>query len=60
VTVIISVTTKQLRTDEELTGLVYALTPKIKEEEGVPWFRKPEILAIIVGIIAIAFTIYWW
>ncbi len=59
VTIIVSVTTKQLRTNDELTGLVYVLTPRIKEE-GVPWFRKPEILAIIVGIIAIALTIYWW
>jgi len=59
VTIIVSVTTKQLRTNEQLTGLVYALTPRIKEE-GVPWFRKPEILAVIVGIIAIALTIYWW
>jgi SSS family solute:Na+ symporter len=59
VTIIVSVTTKQLKTNDQLTGLVYALTPRIKEE-GVAWFRKPEILAIIVGIIAIALTIYWW
>jgi SSS family solute:Na+ symporter len=59
VTIIISVSTKQLKTNDQLTGLVYALTPRIKEE-GVPWYRSPEILAIIVGVIAIAFTIYWW
>ncbi|KPK84996.1 MAG: Na+/galactose cotransporter [Bacteroides sp. SM23_62_1] len=59
ITVLVSVTTKQLKTNEQLTGLVWALTPRIKED-GVPWFRSPEILAVIVGIIAIAFTIYWW
>jgi SSS family solute:Na+ symporter len=59
ITVLISVTTKQLKTNEQLTGLVWALTPRIKEE-GVRWFRSPEILAVIVGAIAIAFTIYWW
>jgi SSS family solute:Na+ symporter len=59
VTIILSVTTKQLKTNDQLTGLVYVLTPRIKEE-GVPWFRRPEILAVIVGIIAIALTIYWW
>jgi SSS family solute:Na+ symporter len=59
VTIVVSVTTKQLRTNNELTGLVYSLTPRIREE-GVVWYRRPEILAIIVGIIAIALTIYWW
>lgn len=59
ITVLISVTTKQLKTNDQLTGLVWALTPRIKEE-GVRWFRSPEILAVIVGAIAIAFTIYWW
>jgi SSS family solute:Na+ symporter len=59
VTIIVSVSTKQMKTNDQLTGLVYSLTPRIKEE-GVPWFRRPEILAIIVVVIAIAFTIYWW
>jgi len=59
ITMIISVTTKQLKTNEQLKGLVYALTPKIREE-GVPWFRKPETLAVIVCIIAIVLTIIYW
>jgi SSS family solute:Na+ symporter len=59
VTIIISVSTKQLKSRDQLTGLVWALTPRIKEE-GVPWYRSPEILAVIIGIIAIALTIYWW
>lgn len=59
VTIIISVTTKQLKTNEQLTGLVYALTPKIREE-GVAWYRKPEALAVVVGIIAIVLSIIYW
>jgi SSS family solute:Na+ symporter len=59
ITIIISVTTKQLKTNEQLKGLVYALTPRIREE-GVPWYRKPETLAIIVCVIAIVFTIIYW
>ena len=31
VTVVISIATPRIKTDEELTGLVYSLTPKIKE-----------------------------
>jgi len=49
-TMIISVLTKQLKTDDQLKGLVYSLTPKEKEE-GLKWHEKPVVLAIIVGVI---------
>jgi SSS family solute:Na+ symporter len=58
-TVIISVITVQHKTDADMKGLVYSLTPRITEE-GVPWFRKPATLAAIVGIIALALSIIYW
>ncbi len=59
VTIIVSVSTKQNKTKEQLKGLVYALTPKTKEEEA-KWYQKPETWAIFIGAIAIMFTIIYW
>ncbi len=59
-TMIISLATKQLKTKEDLKGLVYSLTPRIKDEPGVPWFEKPSVLAVVVGAISIVLTIILW
>jgi len=53
-TMIISILTKQLKTEDQLKGLVYSLTPK-EMEEGQKWYEKPVALSIIVGIIAIVY-----
>ncbi|MBA7583250.1 hypothetical protein ES708_25191 [subsurface metagenome] len=58
-TVILSILTKKLKPDGELKGLVYSLTPKQKEE-GVVWYERPAVLAVIVGIIAIILSILFW
>ena len=58
-TMVISYLTKQLKTDDQLKGLVYSLTPKEKEE-GLKWYEKPVTLAIIVGIISIILSILFW
>lgn len=47
VTIIISLVTRQQKTNDELRGLVYSLTPKVTEH-GVPWFKRPVALGIIV------------
>jgi SSS family solute:Na+ symporter len=47
VTVFISLITPKLKTDEELKGLVYSLTPKIKDKD-IPWYKQPAILGGIV------------
>ena len=46
-TIVISMATKRTKTDQELTGLVYSLTPKVKEH-GVPWYKQPAALGIVV------------
>jgi SSS family solute:Na+ symporter len=58
-TVIISLMTKKIKSDEELKGLVYSLTPRIVEE-GVIWYKRPAPLAIIVGIAAIILSLLFW
>src|SRR5881392_2415607 len=58
-TVVISLFTARTKTDDELRGLVYSLTPRIREE-AVPWFKRPVTLAIgILAASAILNVIFW-
>jgi len=59
VTLVVSLSTKQKKTDEELKGLVYSLTPKIKDDH-VPWYKRSTSLAILVLIIFTVLTILFW
>lgn len=59
VTVILSLSTKKQKTDNELVGLVYSLTPKVKEEHVV-WYRRSSTLAIFVLAILVVLTIWFW
>jgi SSS family solute:Na+ symporter len=51
-TIFISLATKRTKTDEELTGLVYSLTPR-RKEEGEPWFMQPVVLGSLVMLAAL-------
>jgi SSS family solute:Na+ symporter len=58
-TIIISLATRQLKTTEQLKGLVYSLTPRLKEKDVV-WYNRPQFLAIIVLAIALVLSIVFW
>ena len=58
-TLVITLLTKKLKTDEELKGLVYSLTPRVQDDSKY-WYQKPEVMAVIVGVIAIIITIIVW
>lgn len=59
VTIGLSLATKQKKSDEELTGLVYSLTPKLKEEHVV-WYKRSTTLAMLVLAILVVLTILFW
>ena len=40
-------------------GLVYSLTPKIKEQ-GVPWFKQPAFLGGIVLVATLILNLIFW
>src|SRR6266566_3748695 len=46
VTILVSLMTRP-RPAEELTGLVYGLTPK-PQDADLPWFKRPAVLALVV------------
>ncbi|MDI9373627.1 MAG: Na+/galactose cotransporter, partial [Verrucomicrobiota bacterium] len=58
-TLVISLVTRRTKTNEELKGLVYSLTPKIKDE-GAPWYLRPAVVgtALIVGCVILN-IIFW-
>jgi len=58
-TIGLSFVTKQKKTDEELVGLVYSLTPRENMNDG-KWINRPSTLAWIVAIIGIILTILFW
>jgi SSS family solute:Na+ symporter len=60
VTIVLSLLTKSNKTDEELKGLVYSLTPRIKEDKSVAWYASPATLGVIVCVVAIVLNIIFW
>lgn len=58
-TVGLTFATKQKKSDEELKGLVYSLTPR-ENVYVAEWYNKPVVLASIVGIVCIVLTILFW
>jgi solute:Na+ symporter, SSS family len=59
-TVGLSLATKQLKSEAELRGLVYSLTPRELSDKHLPFHERPVGLSIIVGVIAIILTIIFW
>jgi SSS family solute:Na+ symporter len=58
ITILVSLVTKP-RAEGELSGLVYSLTERAKEDD-VPWYQRPAILAVIILIVAIILNIIFW
>ena len=58
-TIVITFLTKKLKTDDQLRGLVYSLTPKVVDDSRY-WYQKPGFLAIVVGVVALALSIIFW
>jgi SSS family solute:Na+ symporter len=58
-TVTISLATKRTKSDEELKGLVYSLTPKIKDEEQ-NWLLRPAVLGVILLIACVILNYIFW
>ena len=58
-TIGISLMTKRNKSDDQLNGLVYALTPKL-DDSDIAWYKRPWFLATIVGAICLILTIMFW
>jgi SSS family solute:Na+ symporter len=58
-TAAISLATEQRKSNSDLAGLVYSLTPRSKDE-GAPWYRRPVALGLIVLVAALALNLVFW
>jgi len=58
-TVLVSVLTRQKKSNEELRGLVYSLTPR-PAEDGARWYRRPITLGIAVLLLSLVLNMIFW
>jgi solute:Na+ symporter, SSS family len=58
-TLVISLATKSQKTDEDLKGLVYSLTPKIVDN-NIPFYQRPAVVGIVLLIACIVLNCIFW
>jgi SSS family solute:Na+ symporter len=58
-TVVISLATARTKTDEQLKGLVYSLTPKIVDH-NIPIYQKPAVVGIVLLIVCVILNFIFW
>ena len=58
-TLAISLATKRTKTNEELKGLVYSLTPKIVDN-NIPVWQRPAVVGIVMLIVCVILNFLFW
>jgi SSS family solute:Na+ symporter len=58
-TLVISLATRRTKTDEQLKGLVYSLTPKIADHDVPVWQRPAVIGTVLLAACVILNLIFW-
>ncbi|MEP7325824.1 MAG: sodium:solute symporter family protein [Gemmatimonadota bacterium] len=58
-TIIISLMTRPNKSDADLTGLVYSLTPR-QTDGALVWYRRPATLGVIVLGLTLVLNIIFW
>jgi SSS family solute:Na+ symporter len=58
-TLVISFSTKRTKTNEELKGLVYSLTPKIMDN-NIPVWQRPAVVGIVMLIVCVILNFLFW
>jgi SSS family solute:Na+ symporter len=58
-TLVISLLTQRTKSDNELKGLVYSLTPKIKASD-LPFFQQPGVIGVILLIGCVILNFIFW
>jgi SSS family solute:Na+ symporter len=58
-TLVISLATQSRKTDEELKGLVYSLTPKIVDH-NIPVYQRPAVVGIVLLVACVILNLIFW
>jgi len=59
-TIGLSTVTRQVKTEAQLAGLVYSLTPKIKTDENEPWIIRPAVAGTLLLILCVIINLIFW
>ena len=59
ITIIISLATRRTKTDEQLKGLVYSLTEKVREPNQA-WYATPAFFGTLLLLACLGLNIYFW
>jgi solute:Na+ symporter, SSS family len=60
VTIVVSFLTRRQKTNEDLKGLVYSLTPHVAADEHLHWYAQPGFLAIVVLTATVILNAVFW
>jgi len=58
-TLVISLATKSQKTDADLKGLVYSLTPKIVDN-NIPVYQRPAVVGVVLLIVCVILNVIFW
>ena len=58
-TIVISLATRRNKSDDDLKGLVYALTPRLTDHELV-WYKRPATLGVVVLGLTLVLNVVFW
>ena len=58
-TLVISLATKRTKTDEELKGLVYSLTPKTVDGD-MPVWQRPAVVGVVLLLVCVILNVIFW
>jgi SSS family solute:Na+ symporter len=56
---VISLFTKRTKTDDELRGLVYSLTPR-QSDAAMAWYKRPVTLGILILVVSTILNVIFW
>jgi SSS family solute:Na+ symporter len=58
-TLVISLFTKRTKTDDELRGLVYSLTPR-QSDAAMAWYKRPVTLGVLILVVSAILNVIFW
>jgi len=56
-TVLVSLATPRNKSDAQLQGLVYSLTPRAASDVGEPWYKRPVLVGVLVLVATLLLNI---
>jgi SSS family solute:Na+ symporter len=58
-TLVISLATSRTKSDADLKGLVYSLTPKIVDNNQ-PWYLRPGVVGVFLLVVCVILNLIFW